>query len=79
MTHAEYNQIEAHMLSFMRDSAHDKHHVYRVLYAALDISACEPCVDMDVLVAACLLHDIGRERQFADEKVSRAGRRRHGV
>jgi len=50
----------------MQDSAHDKNHVYRVLNAAIDISNHENAVDSDVLIAACLLHDIGREKQFAD-------------
>lgn len=52
------------MLSCMRDSAHDKAHVYRVLYIALDIAAHEAQPDWDVLIAACLLHDIGRQEQF---------------
>ena len=63
---SEYNEIEAFMLDQMRDSAHDKHHVYRVLNFALDIAAVTEAYDADVLLAACLLHDIGRERQFAD-------------
>jgi uncharacterized protein len=66
MTHCEYKKIEAFMLSQMQDSAHDRHHIYRVLNSALDISNYETAVDLDVLIAACLLHDIGRERQFAN-------------
>ena len=66
MTHTEYNEIEKYMLSQMHDSAHDQHHVYRVLYAAIDIAKGMESIDMDVLLAACLLHDIGRESQFAD-------------
>ncbi len=64
MTREEYREIEAYMLLQMKDSAHDKHHVYRVLNSALDIYHWEHSVDIDVLVAACLLHDIGREKQF---------------
>jgi len=61
------------MLSQMQDSAHDKHHVYRVLNSAMDIYEYEHEVDFDVLVAACLLHDIGREKQFTDpEKLNHA-------
>ena len=37
MNKKEFNEIEAYMLSQMQDSAHDKHHVYRVLNAAIDI------------------------------------------
>jgi len=48
----------------MDDSAHDKEHVYRVLYMALDIAKTEKDVDYDVLICACLLHDIGRKEQF---------------
>ena len=56
----------------MTDSAHDKEHVYRVLYTALDIAKHEENVDYDVLVCACLLHDIGRNEQFADPTVCHA-------
>lgn len=66
MTSQVYQTIEAYMLRCMSDAAHDRLHVYRVLYMALDIAATEEHVDMDVLIAACLLHDIGRERQFRD-------------
>ena len=65
MTKEEYTKIESFMKSQMQDSAHDKHHVYRVLNSALDIYEHENAVDFDILVAACLLHDIGREQQFA--------------
>jgi len=66
MTQTEYNEIEKYMLSQMKDSAHDQHHVYRVLYTAIELAESEDSIDMDVLLAACLLHDIGRESQFAD-------------
>ena len=57
-----YLQIEKYMLALMNDSAHDSQHIYRVLYYALDI-ANEFELDKDVLIAASLLHDIGREAQ----------------
>lgn len=66
MTQLEYNEIESYMLKQMQDSAHDRHHVYRVLNAALDIANHIDIKDTDVLLAACLLHDIGRVKQFAD-------------
>jgi len=66
MTKDTYVDIENFMLTQMKDSAHDKHHVYRVLNFALDIYGHEKDVNFDVLVAACLLHDVGREKQFAD-------------
>lgn len=64
MDKSTYNLIESYMLSCMQDSAHDKQHIYRVLYNALDIAQTEPEADMDILVTACLLHDIGRKEQF---------------
>ena len=41
MTKDEFAGIESYMLGQMRDSAHDRHHVYRVLNAALDIAGHE--------------------------------------
>lgn len=69
---AEYISIENHMLHQMQDSAHDKYHVYRVLNFALDIASCNTGVNIDVLIAACMLHDIGREMQFSNTKVCHA-------
>ncbi|MCR1842664.1 HD domain-containing protein [Murimonas intestini] len=66
MDRTTYELIENYMLSWMKDSAHDKDHIYRVLYNALDIASGEEMVDYDVLVCACLLHDIGRQEQFED-------------
>jgi len=66
MTLNKFKEIEEYMQNQMQDSAHDKHHIYRVLNSAVDIYGHEDSVDFDVLVAACLLHDIGREQQFAD-------------
>jgi len=86
MMDTEYTAIEAYMTEKMQDSAHDKHHVYRVLNAALDIARYEDdkstntkdtdtdisTIDIDVLTAACLLHDIGREAQFANPTLCHA-------
>jgi len=98
MTNLEYSTIESYMKTQMQDVAHDPHHVYRVLNAAIDIANhengactdvqapsgiqnqvdisvlktnCSP-VDTNVLIAACLLHDIGREQQAADPKLCHA-------
>lgn len=68
----DYRLIEAYMLSCMWDSAHDREHIYRVLYAALDIASFEEPVDSDVLIAACLLHDIGRREQFENPALCHA-------
>jgi len=72
MDYAQFSTIEKYMLSCMRDSAHDKEHIYRVLYGALVIAKPERDVDYDVLVASCLLHDIARDEQFADPKICHA-------
>lgn len=68
----DYKLIEQYMLSSMEDSAHDKDHIYRVLYTALEIAEGEKDVDYDVLIAACLLHDIGRVEQFKDPSLDHA-------
>jgi len=71
MDRKTYSELEAYMLSCMQDSAHDKDHVYRVLNNALLIARQE-AADMDVVVAACLLHDIGRPEQMADKRICHA-------
>ena len=71
MNKCEFEKIESFMLSCMKDSAHDKEHVYRVLYTALDIAKTET-VDYDILITACLLHDIGRPEETADATVNHA-------
>ena len=72
MTQEMYEQIENYMLTCMTDSAHDKEHIYRVLYSALEIAKAEEHVDYDVLITACLLHDIGRKEQFEDPSLCHA-------
>ncbi|MBD5135921.1 MAG: HD domain-containing protein [Lachnospiraceae bacterium] len=67
-----YGLLEEYMVSCMDDSAHDKEHVYRVLYNALDIARTEKNVDYDVLICACLLHDIGRKEQFENPALCHA-------
>lgn len=67
-----YTLLENYMLTTTADSAHDREHVYRVLYNALAIAKGEENVDYDVLLAACLLHDVGRPEQFEDPKVCHA-------
>ena len=64
--------IERYMRACMCDSAHDTQHVYRVLHYAMDIAAHEQGIDLAVLRAACLLHDIGRAEQYANPKIDHA-------
>ena len=72
MNKETYHLFENYMLECMGDSAHDKDHIYRVLYNALDIAATEKNVDYYVLICACLLHDIGRKEQFENPKLCHA-------
>jgi uncharacterized protein len=72
MKKQNYLEIENYMLSSMEDSAHDKEHIYRVLYTALDIAKNEENVNYEVLIAACLLHDIGRKEQFENPELCHA-------
>lgn len=72
MNITDFQLIEKYMLECMQDSAHDKEHLYRVLYVALDIAEQERHVDCDVLIAACLLHDIGRQEQFENPSLCHA-------
>lgn len=67
-----YCLLENYMVSCMEDSAHDKEHVYRVLYNALEIAKAEESVNYDVLIAACLLHDIGRKEQYENPELCHA-------
>jgi uncharacterized protein len=72
MNRETFALLENYMLSCCGDSAHDKEHLYRVLDNALTIGREEPGVDWDILIAACLLHDVGRPDQFADPSVCHA-------
>ncbi|MDK2809152.1 MAG: uncharacterized protein PWP24_1889 [Clostridiales bacterium] len=72
MKKSEYEMVEQYMLTCMTDCAHDKEHVYRVLYNALEIAQTEQEVDYDVLISACLLHDIGRKEQFENPDLCHA-------
>lgn len=72
MNKQNYTLIENYMLSCMGDSAHGEDHIYRVLYNALRIAKTEENIDYDVLIAASLLHDIGRKEQFENPKVCHA-------
>ena len=72
MDKATYRTIEEYMLSCMDDSAHDAEHIYRVLSNALVIAREESGVDHDILICACLLHDIGRPDQIRDPSLCHA-------
>jgi len=67
-----FSLVENYMLSCAGDSAHDKEHIYRVLYTAMEIAETEKDVDYDVLICSCLLHDIGRLGQFQNSGLNHA-------
>ncbi len=56
-----YNEIENYMKSCVKETAHDREHIYRVLGNCIKIAENETNVDYDILLAAALLHDIGRD------------------
>ena len=72
MNKQTYTLLENYMLSCMEDSAHDKEHIYRVLYNGLEIAKTEKDVDYDILIGACLLHDIGRKEQIENPALCHA-------
>ena len=72
MNRETYARIERYMQHCMKDAAHDKEHVYRVLCNAVKIAKAEPSVDWDVLIVSALLHDISRPEQMADPRVDHA-------
>lgn len=55
-----YVEIEEYMKSCVKETAHDREHIYRVLGNCVKIAENEENVDYDTLLAAALLHDIGR-------------------
>jgi len=76
MNRTTFALLEEYMLACMKDSAHDREHVYRVLNNALAIAQGEQDVNWDVLIASALLHDISRPEQLADPRVDHAS---HGA
>ncbi len=72
MNKETYCLLENFMLCCMEDTAHDKEHIYRVLYNALEIAKTQNNVNYDILIAACLLHDIGRQEQFENPALCHA-------
>jgi uncharacterized domain HDIG len=64
-------EIEKYMLTCMNDGAHDRQHIYRVLYTALNLAEGH-VVNIDVLIAAAMLHDIGRDAQFKNQECDHA-------
>lgn len=72
MKQQDFYRLDTYMQQCMQDSAHDREHVYRVLYTALEIAQTEPDTDTDLLITACLLHDIGRQAQIENPTLCHA-------
>lgn len=72
MKRSDFDLWDRYMSACLSDSSHDREHVYRVLYNAVDIASFEENVDMEALVCACLLHDIGRPEQFENPALDHA-------
>jgi uncharacterized protein len=73
MNKSMYSTIEKYMYECMRDAAHDPEHIFRVLYQSLNIASKRTeKINYDVLIASCLLHDIGREEQFKNKDICHA-------
>lgn len=71
MDRETYYKIEQYMKNSIGDSIHDCQHIFRVLYMALDIGSNES-IDMDILIASSLLHDIGRNAEYRDPNCDHA-------
>jgi len=70
---ARFTPIVDYMNSCLQGSAHDAEHVIRVLHYAADIAYYTPGdMDIDVLVTAAMLHDIGRPAQDKDPSLDHA-------
>lgn len=72
MNKRTYKTLENHAAAMMGDSAHDMQHIYRVLFQAMNIAKSYPEVNQDILIASCLLHDIGRQAQFRNPALCHA-------
>jgi len=73
MIKSMYNIIQDYMYECMKDAAHDPEHIFRVLYLSLSIaSKITEKINFDILIASCLLHDIGREEQYKNQNICHA-------
>ncbi len=71
-----YKKIENYMLNAPKDSCHDEHHSYRVLYSALEIAKnCKEKVNLEILIVSALLHDISRVDEIKNPSICHA---KHG-
>lgn len=59
MKKGNFWMIEKFLISCMKDSTHNKEHIYHVLYNALEFAKAESNINYDVQIVSSLLHDIG--------------------
>jgi uncharacterized protein len=67
-----YSEIKAFVFSQKYDLVHDERHILRVLFHALDIASDYKIINYDILIAACLLHDIGRSEKYRQNSIPHA-------
>lgn len=74
MTNELYRKVEQYMRACMNDNVHDSLHIYRVLNYALQIVSGSPELnaDVEIVIIAALLHDIGRDNERRDASVCHA-------
>lgn len=72
MDKIQFKQINQYMERCMQQNIHDAAHSKRVFYLALRIAEAEPKADRDVVMAAALLHDIGRKNAEKNPEISHA-------
>lgn len=72
MTKEQYELIENYMLQNTGNCSHDKMHTYRVLNNAIKISKKEKNIDMSVIIASALLHDIARHKEKENKEINHA-------
>jgi uncharacterized protein len=66
MKEAIFQKLEAAVVRELGCSAHDLEHVRRVYRLCLQLAVDFPAIDVDVLQAAALLHDIARVKEDKD-------------
>ena len=62
----KYESIVCELKDELAGAAHHLDHTMRVLHNAVSISEGDDGVNLDVLVPACLLHDVGRKKEDED-------------
>lgn len=72
MKKCRYKDLESYMQKCMKDTVHDRLHVCRVVNYAAQIAEKTGDADFDVVIAAALLHDIGRMEEQRDKNICHA-------